>query len=94
MIMKTDKIAEDLRKLTLSTEFSYEEFKKIIQQNDLQSGVILDNLMKDCHIKPVGKSGFVVVHGKERKELIVKRIGACEVKIREWYGLLTHLKEL
>ena len=92
--MKTDEIAKDLRKLTLSTEFTYEEFKKIIQQNDLQSGVILDNLMKDCHIKPAGDKGFVVVHGKERKELIALRIKACEQKIREWYGLLTHLKEL
>lgn len=91
--METKKIASDLRKLTLSTEFSFEEFRKIIQQDEMQSGVILDSLMRDCHIKPKGK-GFVVVHGKERKELIAQRVKACETKIWEWYGLLTHLKEL
>ena len=89
--MDTKLIAEDLRKLTLSKEFSFDEFKDIVQLTHEQAFSLLNNMVLDCWVKPSGKKGWVVLHGEGRTEQITNRIKMTEQKIREYFALLKHL---
>jgi len=86
-------IAEDLRKLTVSTPFTYEEFVRITGLGQIEAAKLWERILLDCHVRP-HKKGWVVVHGEDRKNLIKDRITSCEKKIREYYELRKHLLSL
>ena len=92
--MKTDKLAEDLRKYTLCREFTFKEFVDLVKLDEKKAAEVMQLLLLDCHIKPSGKSGWKVIYGEGRQKYIVNKIALTESKIKEYFVILNHMKEL
>ena len=90
---ETKKVMDSLRKQTIGRQFSFDEFMKITNTSGEDALILRERMFMDCYLEPKGDM-LDVVHGKERKKLIEKKIKICSEKINEWYRLHGYLKKL
>ena len=93
-VMDTLMVMDKIRKLTLSKPFSMDEFKQFTGTDGDETRSLLNAMFLDCYLQTTRLGMLEVVHGKERRRLIDKKIQFCKNKINEWYEVHNHLKSL